>query len=50
MKDIFNKILDALKSSQFWAGFACGAVTAVAVPSVAKIVTPVAKAIPGSKA
>ena len=47
---MFSKILSALKSPVFWAGFAAGAVAAVAFPKVASIVKPVATKIPGTSA
>jgi hypothetical protein len=45
LKATFN-----IKSATFWAGFATGAVAAVAFPKLANLVRPVAKKVPGSSA
>lgn len=44
-----QKIKSALTSPLFWIALAIGAVLAVAVPAVARVVKPVADNIPGSK-
>ena len=47
---MLNKVLSALKSGTFWAGFAAGAVAAVAFPKLAQAVKPVASKVPGNQA
>ena len=45
---MLSKIMSALKSPVFWAGFAAGAVAATAFPKLANAVKPVASKVPGS--
>lgn len=47
---MFSKITAIAKSSQFWIGFAVGAVATAAFPKLRNIVAPVASKIPGASA
>lgn len=46
---MLSKITSALKSGQFWAGFAVGALAATAIPSVRNLAAKIAAKIPGAK-
>lgn len=45
-----NKILSYLKSPATYVSLVIGGIIVLAVPAIAKALTPVARAIPGSKA
>jgi hypothetical protein len=47
---MLTKIKTALTSGTFWAGFAAGAIAAVAFPKLASVVKPVASKLPGASA
>jgi len=47
---MLNRLLSVLKSGAFWAGFAAGAVAAIAFPKLGNLVKPVATKLPGSQA
>ena len=47
---MLSKVLSFLKSTQFWAGFAAGAVVATAFSKVRNTIRPFASKVPGSDA